>query len=132
NNLEARAAVVIFSSELGNFFAAAKTEPVVPGFAQAVARREISLVELVALEDLGEDSCHRKIVRVQNRVSGSDGCGMMRIASGDHGQISDLRVLERVTVIAAQCGCSIENFNRVNRKRFQDRETNPGAEKIVG
>src|SRR5213078_2860593 len=105
----------IFSRKLWNFFAATKTQPVVPGFAQAVARCEISLVEFVALEDLGENSFHRKIVRIQNSIGGADSRGVMRVTGCNHGQTANLRIFERVTVVAAQGRRGVENFDRVNR-----------------
>ena len=123
---------MIFSSELGNFFAAAKTEPIVPGFAQTIARREIPLVEFITLEDLGENSADRKIVGIQNRVGGADGGGVVRVAGGNHGKTPDLRIFKRVTVVAAQCRGGVKNFDRINRQRFQNGKANSGAKKIVG
>src|SRR5437763_12065558 len=80
------AAVAIFGREFGNFFPTTKAEPIVPGFAQAVAGGEVLLVKFVALVDLGENSFHRKIVRVENRVAGADGRGMVRVAACDQRQ----------------------------------------------
>src|SRR5215475_5440805 len=84
----------IFCGELGNFPAAAKSQPVVPRFAQTVARGLVLLIQFVAFEDLGENSSHRKIVRVDDRVSRPNSSGVMRIAGGGHGQTADLCVFE--------------------------------------
>src|SRR5947208_15297679 len=81
---------------------------------------------------LSENSFHRKIFRIQNGVSRADSGGVMRVAGSDHGQIPDLCVLERVTVVATQSSRRVENFDRINRQRFQDRESDSSAEEIVG
>src|SRR5436190_19193433 len=55
----------------------------------------------------------------------------MRIARGDHRQSADLRVLEGVSVVAAQRRRGVENFDRIDGQRFQNGKTNAGAEEIV-
>ena len=74
----------IFGGKLGNFFAATKPEPVVPGFAKAVARGEILLVELVAFETLGEDTFHGKIASIENRVGRANRSRVVRVTRGGH------------------------------------------------
>ena len=58
--------------------------------------------------------------------------GVMRVARRGHGQPADLRIFKGVTVVAAQGGRGVEDFERVDRQSFQGGETNAGAEKIVG
>ena len=60
----ASVAPAIFGRELGNFFAPAETEPVVPGFAHAVARGEVTLVELVAFDDLRQNAAHGEVIGI--------------------------------------------------------------------
>src|SRR5947208_13577587 len=67
---------------------------------------------------LSENSFHRKIFRIQNGVRRADSGGVMRVAGSDHGQIPDLCVLERVTVISAQGGRSVKNFDRIHWERL--------------
>ena len=75
---------------------------------------------------------HGKIVRVQDGVGGADRLGMMRVARRGHRQAAHLRVFESVTIVAAQGGGGVEDFERIDRQRFQNRKANPGAEEIVG
>src|SRR5437667_905065 len=56
---------------------------------------------------------------------------MMRVAGGSHGQTTNLRVLESVAVVAAQCGRRVENLDRIDGQRFQSGKTDAGAEQIV-
>ena len=74
----------IFCGELGNFPSAAKSQPVVPRFAQTVAWGLVFLIQFVAFDDLGENSSHRKIVRVDDRVGRPNSSGVVRIAGGSH------------------------------------------------
>ena len=122
----------VFCGELWNFLSPPQSQPIVPCFAQAVARRLVFLIQFVALYDLRENSFHRKIVRVDDRVSRANGGGMMRVAGRSHGQTADLRVFESVTIVAAQRGCGVENFDRIDRQRLQSGKTDSGAEQIVG
>ena len=105
----------VFCGELGNLLAATQPQPVVPGFAQTVPRREISLVELVALNDLSENSLHRKIAGVQDCVSCADSRGVVRVARSNHRQTANLRVLKRITIITTQSRRSVENLDGVDR-----------------
>src|SRR6266480_5250815 len=77
--------LAVFCCKLWNFLPASQSQPIVPGFAEAIARGQILLVELVTLQYLGENSFHGKIVGVQNRVSSPDSRGMMCVARGGHG-----------------------------------------------
>ena len=79
----------------------------------------IFLVELVALYNLRKNCFRGKIVAVHNRVSGPDSGGMMCIARCGHGQVANLCILEGVTIVAAQRGRGIENFDGINRQGFQ-------------
>src|SRR5437879_5676712 len=56
---------------------------------------------------------------------------MMRVAGSSHGQTANLRVLESVTVVAAEFGRSVENLDRIHRQRFQSGKTDAGAEQII-
>ncbi len=56
---------------------------------------------------------------------------MMRVAGGSHGQTADLRVFESITVVTAEGGCRIKNFDRVHGKRLQSCKPDSGAEQIV-
>ena len=105
----------IFGSEFGNSFPAAETHPIVPGFAQAVSRGEVLLIELVALEDLREHTFHREIIGVQNGVGGADRRSMMGIAGRNHWQTAKLRIFKGVSIVTAQRGGGVENFDRVDR-----------------
>src|SRR5205814_8131553 len=77
--------LAVFCCKFWNFLPASQSQPIVPGFAEAITRGQIFLVELVALQYLGENSFHGKIVGVQNRVSSPDGRGMMCVARRGHG-----------------------------------------------
>ena len=57
---------------------------------------------------------------------------MMRIAGGSHRQTANLCVFKSVTVVTAERGCRIENFDRIDRERLQSGEPNSGAEQIIG
>src|SRR5215468_9364279 len=61
---------------LGKLFPA-QAQPIVPCLTHAVARGEITLIELIAFDDLRERGFHRKFVAIQNGIGGSDGSGMM-------------------------------------------------------
>src|SRR5205085_11329896 len=104
----------VLGGEFGNSFPAAQAHPVVPGFAETVARGEVLLVEFVALEDLGENAFHRKIVGVQNGIRGPNRGSVMGVARGNHRQSAKLRVFESVSIVSAQSGGSVENFDRVD------------------
>ena len=120
-----RALLAVARSDFGKFFPA-QTHPVVPGLSHAVPRREILLVELVALQDLRESGFHREIFGVQNGVGGADCGGMVRIARRRHGQAAHLRILKGERVVAAQGGRGVENLQRIDRQRFEGREANSG------
>ena len=45
---------------------------------------------------------------------------MMRVAGGSHGQTSNLRILEGITIVAAQRSRGVENLDRIHRQRFQN------------
>ena len=121
-----------FFRNRGRRSASPQAQPVVPGFTHAVARREVALVELIAFQDLRENSGDGQIIGVENCVSGADGGGVMRIARGGHGQAANLRVLERITIVATQGRRGIKHFDRVHRECFEGGKTDAGAKKIVG
>src|SRR5438094_10636499 len=77
--------LAVFCRKLLNLLPASQSQPIVPGFAEAIPRGQIFLVELVALQYLGQNSFHGKIVGVQNGVSSPDGRGMMCVARRGHG-----------------------------------------------
>ena len=104
----------VFCGKLRNFPSPLQPQPVVPGFAQAVSRGLIFLVQFVALYDLRENSFYGKIFGIHDRVSGANRGGMVRVARRSHGQAPNLRVLERVAVIAAKSCCGVEHLDRVN------------------
>ena len=56
---------------------------------------------------------------------------MMRVAGGSHGQTSNLRILEGITIVAAQRSRGVENLDRIHRQRFQNGKTDSGPEQIV-
>src|SRR2546427_3883092 len=56
---------------------------------------------------------------------------MMRVAGGSHGQTSNLRILEGITIVAAQRSRCVENLDRIHRQRFQNGKTDSGPEQIV-
>src|SRR2546423_304695 len=121
----------VFGGEFGNSLAATEAEPIVPGFANAIPRSEISLIELIALDDLRQDAFDGKVSGIQDRVSGADSRGMMRVTGCGHRQTADLRVFESVAVVASEGGRGVENFDRIDRQFFESRETDSGAEEIV-
>src|SRR2546428_45923 len=86
----------------GSRFSSPQSQPVVPGFSKAVARGLIFLIQFVALYDLRENSSYGKIVGIDDRVGSANSSGMVRVAGCGHGQALNLRVLERVTIIAAK------------------------------
>src|SRR5256886_11188489 len=77
--------LAVFCGKLWNLLPASQSQPIVPGFAEAIPGGQIFLVELVALQYLGDNSFHGKIVGVQNGVSSPDGRGMMCVARRGHG-----------------------------------------------
>ena len=56
---------------------------------------------------------------------------MMRVAGRSHRQTADLRVFESVTVVTTECGCRIENFDRIDRQRLQSGEPDSSAKQII-
>src|SRR5205085_2453249 len=98
---------------------------------EAIARRLILLVQLIALQDLRQNSLHREIARIDDGVSRSNGGGMMCVASRSHGQAANLCVFESVAVIPPQGRGGVENLDGIDRQRFQSRKTDSGAEQIV-
>src|SRR6266542_4528942 len=56
---------------------------------------------------------------------------MMRVAGRSHGQTANLRVLESVTVVAAECSRCVEYLDRIHRQHFQSGKTDAGAEQII-
>src|SRR5438046_10124717 len=77
--------LAVFCCKLWNFLPASQSQPIVPGFAEAIARGQILLVELVTLQYLCENSFYGKIVGVQTRLSRLDSQGMQYVAIGTHG-----------------------------------------------
>src|SRR5207244_10665413 len=120
-----------FRGQLGNFLPAPQSQPVVPGFAEAIAGGLVFLIQLVALQDLCENSFHGKIIGIDDGISCPNGSGMMRVAGRSHGQTANLRVLESVAVVAAERSRSVENLDRVHRQGFQSGKTDAGAEQII-
>ena len=57
---------------------------------------------------------------------------MMGVAGRSHRQTADLRVFESVTVVTTECGCGIENFDRVHRQGLESGEPDSSAEQIIG
>ena len=55
----------------------------------------------------------------------------MRVARCGHRQAAQLRVFEGVTIVAAQGGGGVEDFQGVDRQSFQDGKANAGAKEIV-
>src|SRR5882762_6593420 len=104
----------VFCSQLGDLFPASQSQPIVPGFSKAVARGLVFLSQFVALYNLRENSFYGKITGIDDRVSGSHGRRMVRVARRGHRQGPNLRVLESVTVIAAKSGRRIENLDRIH------------------
>src|ERR1700757_5175332 len=56
---------------------------------------------------------------------------MMRVAGRSHRQTTDLRVFESVTVVTAECGCRIENFNRIDGQRLESGQPDSSTEQII-
>src|SRR6266513_4104790 len=56
---------------------------------------------------------------------------MVGVTSRSHGQSTNLRVLESVAVIAAECGRCVENLDRIDGQRFQSGKTDPSAKQII-
>src|SRR6266540_544624 len=78
-----------------------------------------------------ENSFHRKVMGIDDSISCPNSSGMMRVAGGSHGQTANLRILESVTVVAAECGRRVENLDRIHRQHFQSGKTDAGAEQII-
>src|SRR5437764_13287367 len=91
-----------------------QAHPVVPGFPYAIARREIFLVEFVALDELREDASGREIGGIQNGVGSDDRLAKMRIARRGHRQSATLRVFECVTLVATQRDAVVETYERTD------------------
>lgn len=89
------------------------------------------LAELVDLQDLVEHSRDRKVFCAQDGERGPERCGVVRIAGRGHGKATALCVLKGENVVAAESGGSIENFERVNRQRFQDRLADSRPKQII-
>src|SRR5215469_2197631 len=98
-----------------DLLATLKSEPVVPGFAKAVARGLVLLSQFVALHYLREDSFHGKIVRIDDCISCSNGSCVMGVAGCSHGQTTNLCIFEGVAVVSAKRCRGIENLDGVNR-----------------
>src|SRR5215472_14109924 len=122
----------VFCGKLRNLSSAPQSQPIIPCLTQAVARCLVFLVEFVALYYLRENSSCRKIIRVDDRIRRANSSGMMGIAGGGHRQTADLRVFESVSVVTTQCGCGIENFDRIDGKRLESGQADSGAKQIVG
>src|SRR5204863_998701 len=73
----------------------------------------------------------RKIVGIHDRVSCSNSSRMMRVACGSHRQITNLCILESVTIITAKSGCGIEHLDRVNGEGFQGGKTDPCTKQVI-
>src|SRR5258708_36168079 len=121
----------VFRGQLRDLFPASESQPIIPGFAEAVARGLVFLSQFVALYNLRENSFYRKIVGIDDRVRCSNGRRMVRVARRRHGQTTNLGVLERVTVIAAKRCRGIENLDRIDRQRFQSGKTDSGPKQII-
>src|SRR5436189_6373518 len=77
--------LAVFCCKLWNLLPPSQSQPIVPGFAEAIPRGQIFLVELVALQYLGQNFFNGKIVGVQNGVSNSDGRGQLLVVRSGYG-----------------------------------------------
>src|ERR1051326_5847596 len=119
---------IVFRCSFRNFFPAPQSQPVVPSLAEAVARSLVFLGQFVAFQNLRENSFHRKIIRIDDRVGCPNSSRVMRIARGSHGQTTNLCILEGVAVVATERCCRVEHLDRVNGQRFQSGKTNASPE----
>src|ERR1700731_640389 len=56
----------------------------------------------------------------------------MSVTGGGHRQAAFLRISERVFVVTTQRGGGIEDFDGVDRQRFENRKANAGSKQVIG
>ena len=72
-----------------------------------------------------------QFLAINDGIGCADRGGVVSIACSGHGKSPHLRIFERVSVVTAQGGSGIEDFERIDRQSFEGGETDPGSEQIV-